>query len=108
MRARAWFATFAALAALVVVSGCAKKEEPKPAAPPAPAAAAPSAAAEGKALFEQKCSVCHGTDRATSRAETKETWAGIVKQMQSKKADWITDADAAKIVEFLAAEHGKK
>jgi hypothetical protein len=32
----------------------------------------------------------------------------IVKEMQGKKADWISDADAAKIVEFLASEHGKK
>lgn len=107
MRSRAVFAFLVILLAAVVVSGCAKKEEPKPAAPPA---AAPAAApgAEGKALFEQKCSVCHPLDRATSRSETKEKWAEIVKTMQGKKADWITDADAAKIVDFLAAEHGKK
>ena len=88
---------------IAVVSGCAKKEEPKP---PAPAAAV-SAVEEGKALFEQKCSVCHGLDRATARAETKEEWSSVIKEMQAKKAEWISDAEAAKILEYLAASHGK-
>ena len=110
MRARSALWCVLSLLLLALVVGCAKQEPPKPAAPAAPAAApAPGGAvAEGKALFEQKCSVCHGMDRATARTETKEKWAEIVKQMQGKKADWITDAEAAKIVEFLAAEHGKK
>jgi len=28
--------------------------------------------------------------------------------MQGKKADWISDGEAVKILDFLAAEHGKK
>jgi mono/diheme cytochrome c family protein len=55
-----------------------------------------------------KCSVCHGLDRPTARKETKEKWAGIVKEMQGKKAGWISDAEASKIVDYLAAEYGKK
>lgn len=106
MRSRAVFASLVVLLAAALALGCAKKEEPKPAAPPPAPAVSP--AVEGKALFEVKCSACHGLDRATTRTETKEKWAEIVKTMQGKKADWITDADAAKIVEFLAAEHGKK
>ncbi|MGE5663455.1 MAG: c-type cytochrome [Deltaproteobacteria bacterium] len=102
MRLRAAFVLFVVLLAAVLIAGCAKKEEAPPAAPAA------SPAAEGKALFEQKCVVCHPLDRATTRTETKEQWAKIVKDMQSKRADWISDADAGKIVEFLAAEHGKK
>jgi len=101
------------LLVLSMAIGCAKQEPPKPAAPAAPvaapAAAAPAApAADGKALFDQKCSVCHPLDRATVRKETKEKWASILKEMQGKKADWISDADAAKIVDYLTAEHGKK
>jgi mono/diheme cytochrome c family protein len=94
---------------LVFAIGCAKQEPPKPAAPAAPVAAAPAAPTlDGKTLFDNKCGVCHGIDRATARRETKEKWASIVKEMQGKKADWLSDADAAKIVDYLAAEHGKK
>lgn len=101
---------------LSLAVGCSKTEAPKPEAPPAaPAATAPSAApaeggavAEGKTLFEQKCGVCHELARATSRTETKEGWAAIVKDMQGKKAGWISDAEAAKIAEYLSAGYGKK
>jgi len=93
---------------LAFAIGCAKQEPPKPAAPAAPVAAPAAPAADGKTLFDNKCGVCHGIDRATARSETKEKWASIVKDMQGKKADWISDADAAKIVDYLAAEHGKK
>ena len=91
---------------LAFAVGCGKQEPPKPAAPAATAPAAP--ASDGKTLFDNKCGVCHGIDRAAARRETKEKWASIVKDMQGKKADWISDAEAAKIVEFLVAEHGKK
>ncbi len=92
---------------IAVVSGCAKKEEPKPA--PAASTTAPAVAdkGEGKALFEQKCSVCHGLDRATTRTETKENWNSILKEMQEKKADWISDEEAARILDYLASSHGK-
>lgn len=108
MRSRAVFPFVAVLFAAVVAAGCAKKEEPKPAAPPAAAAPAASPVAEGKALFDQKCGVCHELERATSRAETRVKWAEIVKTMQMKKADWISDGEAAKILDYLAAEHAKK
>jgi len=91
---------------LAFAIGCAKQEPPAPAAPVAAAPAAP--AADGKTLFDTKCGVCHGIDRATARKETKEKWASIVKEMQGKKADWISDAEASKIVDYLAADHGKK
>ena len=109
MRLRSVVLIVVSVTLLVFAAGCAKQEPPKPAAPAAPAAAAPAApAADGKTLFETKCSVCHGIDRATARTETKEKWASIIKEMQGKKADWISDAEASKIVDYLAAEHGKK
>ena len=94
---------------LAFAVGCAKQEPPQPAAPAAPAAAAPAApAADGRSVFEAKCSVCHPLDRATVRKESRDKWVSIVKEMQGKKADWISDAEAAKIIEFLTAEYGKK
>ena len=110
MRVRSVVLCVLSLLVLSLAIGCSKQEAPKPAAPAAaPVTAAPTApAADGKTLFDQKCSVCHPLDRATARKEMKEKWATIVKEMQGKKADWISDADAAKIVDYLAAEHGKK
>lgn len=106
MRVRPLVLIFLPVMLLASAIGCGKQEPPKPAAPAAVAPAAP--ASDGKTLFDTKCGVCHGIDRAIVRTETKEKWASIVKDMQGKKADWISDAEAAKIVEFLAAEHGKK
>jgi len=108
MRVRSVVLCVLSLLVLTLAVGCSKQEAPKQAAPPAAPATAPAPLADGKSLFEAKCSVCHGIDRATARTETKGKWAEIVKSMQSKKADWISDADASKIVDFLAAEHGKK
>ena len=105
MRVRSVVLIVVSVMLLALAIGCAKQEPPKPAAPAAPAAAP---VADGKTLFDTKCSVCHGIDRATARTETKEKWASIVKEMQGKKGDWISDAEAAKIVDYLAAEHGKK
>lgn len=104
VRAGASLLSLLLVAALAI--GCSKSEPPKPA--PAPASPAASAAAEGKTLFEKKCGVCHGFDRATARRESKEKWMEVVKSMQGKKADWISDDEASKIVEYLASEHGKK
>ena len=106
MRVRSVMLIVVSVMLLAFAIGCGKQEPPKPAAPAAPAAAGP--AADGKTLFEAKCGVCHGIDRATARSESKEKWASIVKEMQGKKADWISDADASKIIDYLAADHGKK
>ena len=105
MRVRSVLPVVLSVMLLAFAIGCAKQEPPQPAAP----AAAPAAPElDGKTLFESKCSVCHGIDRATARTETKEKWTSIVKEMQGKKADWISDAEASKIIDYLAAEHGKK
>jgi len=109
MRVRSVVLGVVSVMLLAFTVGCSKQEPPAPAAPAAPAAVAPAApAADGRSVFEAKCSVCHPLDRATVRKETRDKWVSIVKDMQGRKADWISDAEAAKIIEFLTAEYGKK
>ncbi|MGA8753240.1 c-type cytochrome [Candidatus Deferrimicrobium sp.] len=100
MRVRSVVLSVVSVMLIAFALGCAKQEPPKPAAPAAPAA-------DGKALFDAKCAVCHGLDRASIRHETREKWERIVEEMQGKKSGWISDAEASKIVDYLAAEHGK-
>ena len=103
MRLHAVYSYLIILLIVFFVSGCSKKEEPK-IAPSEPAVAAMG---EGKTLFEQKCGVCHGLDRATARTETKEKWASIIMEMQGKRADWISEDDAARVLDYLTSAYGK-
>jgi mono/diheme cytochrome c family protein len=103
MRLRAVYSYLVILLIVFFVSGCSKKEEPKT----APSEPAVAAMGEGKTLFEQKCGVCHNLDRATARTETKEKWSAIIKKMQGKRADWISDDDAARILDYLTSAYGK-
>ena len=104
MRQRAVFRLIVLVLAAGAVSGCAKKEEPKTAPP---AAVPAESAAEGKALFERKCGVCHAPERALVRPETRERWAEIIREMRARRSDWISDEEAAKILDYLAAARGK-
>lgn len=93
----------------VAFSACSKADAPTPApaTPSATGAAGQADLSAGKALFQELCTTCHPSDRSTSRTETRDEWVRLVGAMQ-KKAGRITDADAAKIVDYLSAEYGRK
>lgn len=70
------------------------------------AASAAFAAADGKALFEEKCTTCHAASRALSASKDKAGWVKTVEKMRKKGAQ-VDEAEAAAIVDYLAKEAGK-
>ena len=62
---------------------------------------------EAKALFETKCSKCHGFDKALGKSKTMDEWKKTVAAMQKKSGDWISDKEAATIVDYLTEKAGK-
>ena len=61
-----------------------------------------------KAVFEAKCSLCHGIDRPLEKNKTPAEWSETVTRMQKKAPDKISDADVKAIVAYLNAVQGPK
>lgn len=61
------------------------------------------AVGDGKTLAETKCSKCHGFDKATAEKRDAAGWDRVVQTMAAKKPGWISDSEAARIKEYLAA-----
>lgn len=62
----------------------------------------------GKPLFEQKCSVCHKIDRATSKTKAYDEWYKTVTRMKNRNSAKITDDEVKLIVDYLTANYGRK
>ena len=56
-----------------------------------------------KAVFEAKCSLCHGINRALGKNKTPMGWSKTVTRMQKKVPDKISDSDVKAIVAYLNA-----
>jgi hypothetical protein len=61
---------------------------------------------DATALFEEKCGICHSTDRPKSKQKTISEWAATVERMREKGASF-TDEEAMVIVDHLAQHYGK-
>jgi mono/diheme cytochrome c family protein len=59
-----------------------------------------------KAVFEAKCSICHGINRPLGKNKTPMEWSETVTRMQKKAPDKISDADVKAIVAYLNAVQG--
>ncbi len=59
-----------------------------------------------KALFEEKCSACHTTEKPLGKTKDKDGWTATVKRMQEKKPGHISDEEAAKIIDYLTKTRG--
>ncbi|PLX44497.1 MAG: hypothetical protein C0609_05425 [Deltaproteobacteria bacterium] len=62
--------------------------------------------ADAKALFEEKCGLCHSIDRPLAKNKDHEGWKRTVDRMMKKNPGHISEAEAKTITEYLAAERG--
>jgi mono/diheme cytochrome c family protein len=84
-------------------------EVPPPTAanPAAPATVAqPAANADGAALLDDRCSVCHSPDRAKQAPRSKPEWEKTVSRMIDKGAQ-LNDAEKQALIDYLAQNYGK-
>ena len=87
--------------AALYLAACASvhAEAPEPADP---------ALKPAKAVFEAKCSLCHGISRPLGKKKTPAGWSDTVTRMQKKVPDKISDADVKAIIAYLNAVQGPK
>ena len=60
----------------------------------------------GKALFEEKCRICHELERPLGQRKSRAEWAATVTRMKETNGCPITDEQAARIVDHLAEVRG--
>ena len=72
----------------------------------APAAVPP--AGKGKALFEEKCVICHDLNRALGQRKNRKGWTATVTRMRNVNGCPITDKEAGGIVQYLTTVRGAK
>ena len=66
----------------------------------APATSAPSSS-NGQTLLQERCSVCHSTDRVTSAHKTADAWKTTVDRMISHGAK-LSSQEEQTLVDYLA------
>ena len=94
------------LVILVVVASACRPAVPTPLekeAPTVPKRPSPSPAAlEGKALVEERCTVCHGLGQIEKAKKTAEGWKSTVERMKGKGAK-LNAAESEAVIEYLSA-----
>jgi len=59
---------------------------------------------DGQTLMQQRCSVCHSTDRITSAHKTAAEWKTTADRMISHGAQ-LTPAEEQTLIDYLAANY---
>ena len=62
---------------------------------------------EAKALFEEKCNVCHSATNATELKETPQGWRDIVLRMKNDNGCDIDDSQTETIINYLIKHYGR-
>ena len=112
---------FALLLGGLVLTACGQGSATHPASAPTPAAnssapasavapSAPTAASQGastldgQSLMQQRCTVCHSTDRITSAHFTAAQWTATVNRMISHGAQ-LSQSEETVLVNYLAQNY---
>ena len=62
---------------------------------------------EAKALFEQKCNICHSATNATDLKETPDGWREIVLRMKNDNGCDLSDVQTETIISYLIKHYGR-
>lgn len=62
--------------------------------------------ADGEALLQDRCSVCHGLERTTGASKTREEWVVTVDRMIDKGAE-LTAEERDVLIVYLTEMHGE-
>ncbi len=62
---------------------------------------------EAKALFDEKCTICHSSTNATDLRETPDGWREHVMRMKNDNGCDITDTQAETIINYLIRHYGR-
>lgn len=60
-----------------------------------------SATLDGQALMQQRCSVCHSTNRISQSSRTSDQWAALVDAMISRGAQ-LNSTERQMLIDYLA------
>lgn len=71
---------------------------------PAKPTTAPAQALDGKALMNERCTVCHNTERIQAAKKTRADWEATVSRMKGNGAK-LNDAETTALIDFLAATY---
>jgi hypothetical protein len=67
----------------------------------------PNSDNDAKALFLEKCDLCHGADYATDIRNTEEAWREVVIRMKEDNGADMTDEETETIIKYLTKHYGK-
>ncbi len=96
------------LALLIGFSGCvAPSPSVKTPSPTKEAKETMMTTVDAKSLFEEKCSICHSSERPKSKRKTYDEWEATVTRMKDVNGCPITDEEAKIIIDYLAKHYGK-
>lgn len=63
-----------------------------------------SGSSAGQTLLQERCSVCHSTDRVTTAHKTVDQWTTTVQRMVSKGAQ-LNSEEQQTLLDYLAANY---